>query len=48
MTQSKNGGSALNFTPVRPFIHFRIITLNRKEYIQETSQMAKSYQGDVS
>ena len=36
------------FTSVRPFICVRLITPKRMKYINETSEMAKSYRGDVS
>ena len=36
------------FTSVRPCICVRLITPKRMEYINETSEMAKSYRGDVS
>ena len=52
--QSKTGERVLFyrypsvFTSVRPCICVRLITPKRMEYINETSEMAKSYRGDVS
>ena len=44
---SKNGGRAFSL-PLSVCICFRLLTLNGMEYIHETSQMAKSYQDNVS